>query len=83
MTLGEWVRTVLLAAPGVELPPDDAALAGRVTLAEVLALRTLFLNLQFRQSQGPMTEAEMWEPAPTAEELFAALDVEAEEEDRE
>ena len=44
---------------GVELPDDDAALAGRVTLAEVLALRTLFLNLQFRQAQGPMTEAEM------------------------
>jgi hypothetical protein len=37
----------------------EAALAGRVTLAEVLALRTLFLNLQFRQAQGPMTEAEM------------------------
>ena len=32
---------------------------GRVTLAEVLALRTLFLNLQFRQTQGPLTEAEM------------------------
>ena len=30
-----------------------------MTLAEVLALRTLFLNLQFRQAQGPMTEAEM------------------------
>jgi len=64
MTLSEWVRAVLLAAPGVELPDDDAALAGRVTLAEVLALRTLFLNLQFRtsnggQGQGPMTEAEM------------------------
>ena len=64
MTLSEWVRAVLLAAPGVELPNDDAALAGRVTLAEVLALRTLFLNLQFRtsngaQAQGPMTEAEM------------------------
>jgi hypothetical protein len=59
MTLSEWVRTVLLAAPGVELPDDEAALAGRVTLAEVLALRTLFLNLQFRQAQGPMTEAEM------------------------
>ena len=59
MTLSEWVRTVLLAAPGVELPDDEAALAGRVTLAEVLALRTLFLNLQFRQTQGPMTEAEM------------------------
>ena len=60
MTLWEWVRAVLLAAPGVELPDDEAALAGRVTLAEVLALRTLFLNLQFRtsnggQAQGPMT----------------------------
>ncbi|MGA8909170.1 MAG: hypothetical protein WB524_16265 [Acidobacteriaceae bacterium] len=59
MTLSEWVRAVLLAAPGVELPDDDAALAGRVTLAEVLALRTLFLNLQFRQAQGPLNEAEM------------------------
>ena len=59
MTLSEWVRAVLLAAPGVELPDDEAALAGRVTLAEVLALRTLFLNLQFRTGQGPMTEAEM------------------------
>jgi hypothetical protein len=61
--LSEWVRAVLLAAPGVELPGNEsageAALAGRVTLAEVLALRTLFLNLQFRQAQGPMTEAEM------------------------
>lgn len=61
MTLSEWVRAVLLAAPGVDLPEDDAALAGRVTLAEVLALRTLFLNLQFRQAQGPLTEAEMRE----------------------
>src|SRR5579863_8935418 len=59
MTLSEWVRAVLLAAPGVELPDDEAALVGRVTLAEVLALRTLFLNLQFRQGQGPMTEAEV------------------------
>lgn len=54
MTLSEWVRTVLLAAPGVGLPDDEAAIAGRVTLAEVLALRTLFLNLQFRQAQGPL-----------------------------
>ena len=59
MTLSEWVRAALLSAPGVQLPGDDAALLGRVTLAEVLALRTLFLNLQFRQAQGPMTEAEM------------------------
>ncbi len=59
MTLSEWVRAALLSAPGVELPGDEAALAGRVTLAEVLALRTLFLNLQFRQGQGPLTEVEM------------------------
>ena len=59
MTLSEWVRAALLSAPGVELPGDEAALAGRVTLAEVLALRTLFLNLQFRKGQGPLTEVEM------------------------
>jgi hypothetical protein len=59
MTLSEWARAVLLAAQGVELPDDEAALAGLVTLAEVLALRTLFLNLQFRQAQGPVTEAEI------------------------
>jgi Mobilization protein NikA len=52
MTLSEWVRAVLLAAPGVELPDDDAALAGRVAVAEVLALRTLLLNLFFRATKG-------------------------------
>jgi hypothetical protein len=30
MALSEWVRAVLLAAPGVALPDDEAALAGRV-----------------------------------------------------
>jgi hypothetical protein len=58
LTLSEWVRDVLLLAP------EPGAEAGEVVLAEVLALRTLFLNLQFRasnggQAQGPMTEAEM------------------------
>jgi hypothetical protein len=52
MTLSEWVRAVLLAAPGVELPDDEAALAGRVAVAEVLALRTLLLNLFFRAAKG-------------------------------
>lgn len=56
LTLSEWVREVLLAAP-----MDGAGETGEVILAEVLALRTLFLNLQFRQAQGPMTEAEMRE----------------------
>lgn len=55
LTLSEWVRDVLLAVPTTE-----GELIGEVTLAEVLALRTLFLNLQFRAaSQGPLTEAEM------------------------
>ena len=53
-TLSEWVRDVLLAAP-----VDGVPESGEVVLAELLALRTLFLNLQFRQAQGPMTEAEM------------------------
>lgn len=53
LTLSEWVRDVLLSAP------EPGAEAGEVVLAEVLALRTLFLNLQFRQAQGPMTVAEM------------------------
>ena len=52
MTLSEWVRAVLLAAPDVELPGDEAALAGRVALAELLALRTLLLNLFFRAAKG-------------------------------
>jgi hypothetical protein len=53
-TLSEWVRDVLLAAP-----VDGVPESGEVILAEVLALRTLFLNLHFRTGQGPMTEAEM------------------------
>lgn len=53
-TLSEWVRDVLLAAP-----VDGVPESGEVVLAELLALRTLFLNLSFRGGQGPMTEAEM------------------------
>ena len=45
LTLSEWVREALLAGP-VELE------AGEVVLAEVLALRSLFLNLSFRQTAG-------------------------------
>lgn len=51
-TLSEWVREALLSfSTGPE--------ASEVVLAEVLALRTLFLNLQFRADKGPLTEAEM------------------------
>lgn len=55
LTLSEWVRDVLLTAP----TEPGAELAGEVVLAEVLALRTLFLNLSFRADKGPLTEAEL------------------------
>jgi hypothetical protein len=55
MRLAEWVREALLSAP-VESGPDS----GEVALGEVLALRSLLLNLQFRAAgQSPLTEAEM------------------------
>jgi hypothetical protein len=54
LTLSEWVRGVLLSAPA-EAGPDF----GELALAEVLALRSLFLNLQFRLDKAPLTEAEM------------------------
>jgi hypothetical protein len=55
LTLSEWVRDVLLAAPA-----DGGPESGEVVLAELLALRSLFLNLQFRAAgQSPVTEADM------------------------
>ncbi|MGC9200268.1 MAG: plasmid mobilization protein [Acidobacteriaceae bacterium] len=55
-TLSEWVRDVLLSAPGTGRPGNEGTggeamgapdnWAGEVVLAEVLALRTLFLNLR-------------------------------------
>jgi hypothetical protein len=56
LTLSEWVRDVLLAAP-VE---PGAELAGEVVLAELLALRSLFLNLSFRTAKGePVAEGDL------------------------
>jgi len=52
MRLGEWVREALLSAPA-ESGPDS----GEVALGEVLALRSLLLNLHFRSATIP--EAEM------------------------
>ena len=54
-TLSEWVRDVLLAAPTTE-----SELIGEVALGELLALRTLLLNLFFRSAKGEaIPEAEM------------------------
>ena len=52
MRLGEWVREALLSAPA-ESRPDS----GEVALSEILALRSLLLNLHFRSATIP--EAEM------------------------
>ncbi len=54
MRLGEWVREALLSAPA-ESGPDS----GEVALGEVLALRSLLLNLHFRSAPGePVSESE-------------------------
>jgi hypothetical protein len=55
LTLSEWVRDVLLAGPA----EPGAELAGEVVLAELLALRSLFLNLQFRADKGQLSEPEL------------------------
>ena len=63
MRLGEWVREALLAAPVGLVAGSGAGSgvdSGEVALAEVLALRSLLLNLHFRASKGePVAEAEM------------------------
>jgi hypothetical protein len=52
LTLSEWVRDMLLSTPA-----EPGAEASEIVLAELLAPRSLFLNLRFRQGQGPMTRA--------------------------
>jgi hypothetical protein len=55
MRLGEWVREALLSAPA-----ESGVDSGEVALAEVLALRSLLLNLHFRSATGePVSESEM------------------------
>ena len=51
MRLGEWVREALLSAPAEsqQSGPDS----GEVALAEVLALRSLLLNLHFLSATIP------------------------------
>jgi len=53
LTLSTWVRKSLLSAP-VEPEPN----AGEVALAEVLAMRTILINLLFSVSQGKPVTAE-------------------------
>jgi len=55
LTLSEWVREVLLAVP-VESGTEAGS---EVMLAELLALRSLFLNVSFRAGKEPLTETEL------------------------
>jgi hypothetical protein len=48
LTLSEWVRAVLLASS----PKSGAEAGDRVLLAEVLALRTILVNLLFSIGKG-------------------------------
>src|SRR5271155_2723912 len=55
LTLSEWVRDLLLS-----VPLDGGVESGEIILAELLALRSLFLNLSFRTAKGePMVESEL------------------------
>ena len=54
LTLSEWTRDVLLAAP-----TEPTAHVDEVILAELLAFRSLFLNLQFRADKGPLDTDEL------------------------
>ncbi len=59
MRLAEWVREALLAAP-VEPVAGSGVDSGEVALGEILALRSLLLNLHFRAAKGePVVESEM------------------------
>jgi hypothetical protein len=56
LTLSEWVRDVLLASS----PGAGAEAADQVLLAELLALRTILINLLFSVSKGePVTPEQM------------------------
>jgi hypothetical protein len=59
MHLAEWVREALLAAL-VEPGAGSGVDSGEVALGEILALRSLLLNLHFRAAKGePVAESEM------------------------
>jgi hypothetical protein len=65
VTLGEWCRSVLLERLDGPPPPSQAE---RAMLGEVMALRTILLNLLFSISQGkPVTAESMQELIGRAE----------------
>ena len=62
-TLGEWCREVMLASANGQPPRNPqpgAGGAGRALMAELVALRTILLNVLYKQVNGKsLTEEEM------------------------
>jgi hypothetical protein len=59
-TLGEWYREVMLASVNGHAPkgqPSDGSEA-KVLMAEIVALRTILLNVLFKQANGESLTAE-------------------------
>ena len=59
-TLGEWCREVMLASVNGHAPkgqPSDGSEA-QVLMAELMALRTILLNVLFKQANGESLTAE-------------------------
>ena len=58
-TLGEWCRETLLARVNGQGPKaSDLGGTGHAVMAEVVALRTILLNVMFKQSNGERLTAE-------------------------
>jgi hypothetical protein len=59
-TLGEWCREVMLASANQPPKVNGTGSEGYALMAEVVALRTILLNVLFKQAKGePLTAEEM------------------------
>jgi hypothetical protein len=65
-TLGEWCRQVVLEdASGEEMKPTETGAEAQALMAELVALRTILLNVLFKLASGQ---------TPTAEEMQRLID---------
>ena len=58
LTLSEWCREVLLGKVNVQAAKADPSGADRALMAELVALRTILLNVLFKQANGETLTAE-------------------------
>jgi hypothetical protein len=58
-TLGEWCREVILASANAHTSKNQPpGIEARALMAELLALRTILLNVLFKQANGESVSAE-------------------------